>query len=1415
MINNTHNYLKHYLRFLVLCVLACWKTQVAFSQSYELFVGETYTLPEPTPPAGYVDHTGTGRCTNKSDCISVSGLQIKVRKYFTGTATIEVDYNYTWTYNGKRQVSNATAYYSVSCKPTEVKLNKTSIELGIGGEFDLSYTTTPSNLEPEVEWRTSDKKIASLDYSNETVADQKEVVVYGESEGTCTIRLVCNTGYPAPECKVTVVDNYWVKADVKGNVKKGTKVTLTSIKAGAVIYYTTDGTEPTKSSTRYTSPIQINEDLTIKAKAFLGNQESKTSTFNYTVVSHLDGEQFMAKTKEGVDMSFIAKSGALEVSSGSKYKPAIDKDYSGFITIPNKVDDMRVKYISERAFYGCNITGVAFEEITSVSVKVIQAEAFRDCKNLKSVTFPHGIGLREMSFYNCESLETIAFEGWAQYYYKDTKEIFNNCNKIKDIFLYRIKTIDAIRDDCFSNQTYDEATLHVPEKLISNYKLLSGWKKFKNIVAIESEQNEKLLLSASPSGGEVPVGTKVTLTAKANGSTVSADIYYTTNGTTPTKNSTKYSSSGITINEACTLKAIAYKDGYETSDVLTETYTTKSNPKLTLSASPSGGSVKSGTIVYLTTSADGSTVSGADIYYTLNGTTPTKNSTKYTSSGITISSACTLKAIAYKDGYETSNVLTEAYTIKSNPKLTLSANPSGGEVASGTKVTLTAKANGSTVSADIYYTLNGTTPTKNSTKYTSSGITISSACTLKAIAYKDGYETSDVLTGTYTIDNIKVTSITITGNLSTAMTVGGTRQLSASVYPSNATKKSVSWSSNKTNVATVNSSGLVTAEGEGTATITCKANDGSGVTATCTITVMAEELKDGDTFLMDSEEGVILKFEVISAGKKTCKLTWNTENKSEVNKVTIPATAKKLSVIRIDNATFQISYYRVKKVVIPNTVKEIGSEAFSMCQNLVDITIPNSVNIIEEWAFAFCTSLPSISIPGSVTQIERSAFNGCTSLKTVTSYISKPFAIRDDVFSDIPSDAILYVPAGTKPMYEQTTGWKKFKNIKVIGESDDVKVTDISIIPSSSALNVGETLQLAATITPSNATDKSVTWSTNNSSVASVNASGLVTANSAGTATITCKANDGSGVSASCSITIEDPTSGIEINANNYPDANFRNWLLEQDFGKDGRLTKAEISNIYTIDIANKNINNLKGIEIFTNLSWLNCEDNQLKSFDISKNLSLTSLSCGNNQLTSLDVSKNTRLSDLSCSNNKLTTLDVSKNTAISNLYCGSNQLTSLDLTKNTKLDALDCSNNKLTTLDVSASDLDKLNCSRNQIKGTGMDALIESLPLKGSGASGFYLDIFDNTKGDEGNVCTKTQVASIKNKGWTPRYYHKGITIQLWKEYEGSDEDPSDINTLLMDKNADNPIYNLSGQRLIAPKKGINIIGGKKVVVK
>jgi hypothetical protein len=163
--------------------------------------------------------------------------------------------------------------------------------------------------------------------------------------------------------------------------------------------------------------------------------------------------------------------------------------------------------------------------------------------------------------------------------------------------------------------------------------------------------------------------------------------------------------------------------------------------------------VSAGTTVTLTTKANGSTVSGCDIYYTLDGSTPTKNS-RYYSSGITINSDCTLKAIAYKSGYEDSEVLTASYTTPKN-KLVLTASPSGGRYIEAPTVILTAKFNGSINDASIYYTTNGSMPSTNSSKYKSSGIAINNSCTLKAIAYKDGYAASDVLNESYTIINTK------------------------------------------------------------------------------------------------------------------------------------------------------------------------------------------------------------------------------------------------------------------------------------------------------------------------------------------------------------------------------------------------------------------------------------------------------------------------------------------------------------------------------------------------------------------------------------------------------------------------------------------------------------------------------------
>ena len=82
-----------------------------------------------------------------------------------------------------------------------------------------------------------------------------------------------------------------------------------------------------------------------------------------------------------------------------------------------------------------------------------------------------------------------------------------------------------------------------------------------------------------------------------------------------------------------------------------------------------------------------------------------------------------------------------------------------------------------------------------------------------------------------------------------------------------------------------------------------------------------------------------------------------------------------------------------------------------------------------------------------------------------------------------------------------------------------VAVEGVSLSANAANLTVGETKALTATVSPANATDKSVVWSSNNSSVASVDQNGVVTANAVGNATITVTTNDGA-KTATCAVTV-------------------------------------------------------------------------------------------------------------------------------------------------------------------------------------------------------------------------------------------------------------------------------------------------------
>ena len=95
--------------------------------------------------------------------------------------------------------------------------------------------------------------------------------------------------------------------------------------------------------------------------------------------------------------------------------------------------------------------------------------------------------------------------------------------------------------------------------------------------------------------------------------------------------------------------------------------------------------------------------------------------------------------------------------------------------------------------------------------------------------------------------------------------------------------------------------------------------------------------------------------------------------------------------------------------------------------------------------------------------------------------------------------------------------------------------SSISISPSSVTLDEGDTYYLSVNFNPANTSNKSVTWSSNNTSVASVNSSGRITANNAGSATITARTTDGSGLSATCRVTVEKvPTVSDTLKSGNY-----------------------------------------------------------------------------------------------------------------------------------------------------------------------------------------------------------------------------------------------------------------------------------------
>lgn len=233
--------------------------------------------------------------------------------------------------------------------------------------------------------------------------------------------------------------------------------------------------------------------------------------------------------------------------------------------------------------------------------------------------------------------------------------------------------------------------------------------------------------------------------------TEDAKIHYTTNGDEPSESSPIYSAP-ISFSETTTVKAIAYKDGFEHSDIADAHYEITHNKVMAPEfIYPSGTYVGSQTVAIRCLTEN------AKIFYTTDGSTPTDHSTPYTIS-FKVTESTTIKAIAYKEGLTTSDIAEAHYEITHEKVQTPSFSISGGTFNEIIKnITISC----ATEEATIRFTLNGNEPTESSPIY-SEPITITETTTIKAKAFKENYTPSDTKTETYIIEVSCDGTITIT-----------------------------------------------------------------------------------------------------------------------------------------------------------------------------------------------------------------------------------------------------------------------------------------------------------------------------------------------------------------------------------------------------------------------------------------------------------------------------------------------------------------------------------------------------------------------------------------------------------------------------------------------------------------------------
>ena len=483
-------------------------------------------------------------------------------------------------------------------------------------------------------------------------------------------------------------------------------VIISDSTANATLYYTTDGTTPTTASIRYSSPITVDSTETLKAIAIApGDANSAVASAAYTVnlipvvatpVYSPPGAVYSAAQSVTISDTnpsatiYYTTDGSAPTTSSTRYTSPIEISSTGTVR-------------SIAAAAGDTNSDIGTANYIISAVPVVATPTFLPTPGVYMLAQSVAI--------------SDATTGATIYYTTDgTTPTTSSTPYGGPLAVGATETIQAIA--VFAGD--------VNSSVASGAYIVSA-------VPVVATPTFSLAAGAYTSAQPVSIFD----------TTAGATVYYTTDGSMPTLSSTLYTGTFM-VSATETLQAIAVLTGDTSSAVASAAYTIGPAPAAVAAPtfSPMAGAYTAPTLVTISDA-----VSGAAIYYTMDGSIPTTLSTVY-SGPITVSSTETLQAIAAAAGNANSGVASAAYTIVVTPPTVATPvfAPPAGSYSSAQSVMIS----DATAGAMIYFTTDGSMPTTSSTVYTGP-ITVSSTETLQAIASAAGDTTSAVVAAAYMI----------------------------------------------------------------------------------------------------------------------------------------------------------------------------------------------------------------------------------------------------------------------------------------------------------------------------------------------------------------------------------------------------------------------------------------------------------------------------------------------------------------------------------------------------------------------------------------------------------------------------------------------------------------------------------------